>query len=400
METIDKGPLGGSRRGLGRTLLLFSLPVILLGAVIVLFLRTNGAGLSVNSAAPAEALVFEKTVLHPGVIRLHVRNTSPQDITIAQVNVRDAFVPFSAAPGRTVPRLGRAVLDVPYPWVEGEAYSIRLFTGNSVPFDTVVEVATETRGPDSGTLLSFTLIGLYVGVVPVFLGMFWFPLLRRLGARVFIGLMALTVGLLLYLGIDAANEALESAALVGGPFQGVGLTGIGIVATFLGLQAVARLQGRAEAGETSRRVRIAFMISLGIGLHNLGEGLAIGASFSVGAAALGTFLVIGFILQNITEGLGIVAPILREKPSLRTLAGLGLLGGAPAIVGTWAGGLVYSPILSVLFLSIGAGAVFEVAWEITRLIRQDLQSARMPLTIAGGAVAGMSLLYVTGLIIK
>jgi ZIP family zinc transporter len=269
-----------------------------------------------------------------------------------------------------------------------------------VPFDTVVEVATETRGPDSGTLLSFTLIGLYVGVVPVFLGMFWLPLLRRLGARVFIGLMALTVGLLLYLGIDAANEALESAALVGGPFQGVGLTGIGIIATFLGLQAVARLQGRAGAGETNRRVRVAFMISLGIGLHNLGEGLAIGASFSVGAAALGTFLVIGFILQNITEGLGIVAPILREKPPLRTLAGLGLLGGAPAIVGTWAGGLLYSPILSVLFLSIGAGAVFEVAWEITKLIRQDVQSARMPLTIAGGAVAGMSLLYVTGLLIK
>ena len=142
------------------------------------------------------------------------------------------------------------------------------------------------------------------------------------------------------------------------------------------------------------------MIALGIGLHNLGEGLAIGASFSIGAAALGTFLVIGFILQNITEGLGIVAPLVKEKPPLRTLAVLGLLGGAPAIAGTWAGGLVYSPILSVLFLSIGAGAVFEVAWEIVKLIRQDTQSERMPLTIAGGAVAGMSLLYVTGLLIK
>ena len=142
------------------------------------------------------------------------------------------------------------------------------------------------------------------------------------------------------------------------------------------------------------------MISLGIGLHNLGEGLAIGAAFSIGAAALGTFLVIGFILQNITEGLGIIAPIVREKPSLARLAALGLLGGAPAIAGTWVGGLVYSPILSVLFLSVGAGAVFEVAWEIGRLIRQDGQAGRMPLSIASGVVVGMALLYVTGLLVS
>jgi zinc transporter ZupT len=185
--------------------------------------------------------------------------------------------------------------------------------------------------------------------------------------------MALTVGLLVYLGIDA---------------------------TFLGLRAVAQSQTRTGITEGARRLCVAFMISLGIGLHNLGEGLAIGASFSIGAATLGTFLAIGFILQNITEGLGIIAPIVKEKASLRTLAGLGLLGGTPAIIGTWVGGLVYSPILSVLFLSIGAGAVFEVAWEIVKLIRQDREAAHMPLTIAGGAIAGMSLLYVTGLLIK
>jgi zinc transporter, ZIP family len=396
MNTNDTGTGGG----LVRKILLFSLPLVLLAAVIVLFLRTSGAGLKVEPAAPVESLVFEKTILHPGMIELHVRNTSPQEITLAQVNVRDAFVSFSAAPGQSIPRLGRAILAIPYPWVEGEAYGVRLFTGSSVPFDTAIEVATETRGPDTGTLVSFSLIGIYVGVVPVFLGMAWFPLLRRMGKRAFLALMALTVGLLLFLGIDATSEALESAAVVGGPFQGVGLTGIGIIATFLGLSAVARLQSRSTTDESRRRLRIAFMISLGIGLHNLGEGLAIGASFAIGAAALGTFLVIGFILQNITEGLGIIAPIVKEKPSFSTLAWLGLLGGAPAIVGTWAGGLVYSPVLSVLFLSIGAGAVFEVAWEIVKLIRQDSQSERMPLTIAGGVVAGMALLYVTGLLIK
>ena len=385
---------------IGKTILLFSLPVVLLIAVIMLFLGTNGAGLKVEPAAPVESLVFEKTVLRPENIELHIRNTSPQEIRIAQVDIRDAFVTFTMSPAAAIPRLGRAVVHIPYPWVEGEAYGIRLFTGNSVPFDTAVDVATETRSADAGTLLSFTLIGVYVGVIPVFLGFFWFPLLKRLGKRTFLLLMALTVGLLIYLGIDATNEALEAAATVGGPFQGVGLTGIGIIGTFLGLYAVARIQARSGGSETGSRLRIAFMISVGIGLHNLGEGLAIGASFAIGAASLGTFLVIGFILQNITEGLGIIAPIVRESPSLRTLGALGLLGGAPAIAGTWAGGLMYSPILAVFFLSIGAGAVFEVAWEIGRLIRQDSQAARMPLTIAGGAVAGMALLYVTGLLIK
>jgi ZIP family zinc transporter len=389
-----------------RTAALFALPVVLLAGVIAAFLAAGG--LRVQPAAPIESLVFERTVVKPEAIQLHVRNTSPQALTVAQINIRDAFVPFRISPGTAIPRLGRAVITVPYPWVQAETYQIRLFSSNSVPFDTVIEAAAETRRADRATLGGFTLIGIYVGVIPVFLGIFWYPALRRLGRRAFLWLMALTIGLLLFLGIDAASEALEAAAAIGGPFQGVGLTGLGIVTTFLVLAAIARRQGRTGEGRPGRSpragrqeaepARIALMIAVGIGLHNLGEGLAIGAAFSIGAAALGTFLVIGFILQNITEGLGIVAPIVRQKPSLGLLAALGLIGGAPAIVGTWAGGLVYSPVLSVLFLSIGAGAVFEVAYEIGRLIRQE--APRQPFTLASGVVAGMAVLYLTGLLIK
>jgi zinc transporter ZupT len=378
----------------------FSLPLVLLAAVIFVFLRTGGAGLKVEPAAPVENLVFERTVLRPGLIELHVRNTSPRELTLAQIDIRDAFVFFTVVPSHTLPRLGRAVVRIPYPWVEAEAYGIRIFSSNSVPFDTSVDVATETKTADTGTLLGFTLIGVYVGVIPVFLGILWYPLLRGLGRKTFLWLMAFTIGLLLYLGIDATKEALEAAAMVGGPFQGTGLVGIGIVSTFLLLYAVARRQKPSAEGEEHRRTRIAFMIALGIGLHNLGEGLAIGASFSIGAASLGTFLVIGFILQNITEGLGIISPIIRQKPSLLLLGALGLLGGVPAIIGTWVGGLVYSRVLAVLFFSIGSGAVLEVAYEIGRLIQKDDRTEAMPLSLAGGLVTGMLLLYVTGLLIK
>jgi zinc transporter ZupT len=384
-----------------RTVVLLLVPLLLLVGVIALFVRTNGAGLNVAPAAPIETVQFGRTVLRPGRIELHVRNTSPEPITVAQVNINDAIWPFAASPDRTIPRLGSAVVALQYPWVEGEAYEISLLTSNAIPLNVSVPVATATAAASAGTLWSFTLIGLYVGILPVLLGMLWLPALQRLGPGTMLFLMAATVGLLLYLGLDATAEALEGAGEIGGAFQGVGLVGIGIVGTWLLLDAVGRRQrsvGRSEAGQ---RRALATVIAVGIGLHNLGEGLAIGAAYAVGAAALGTFLVVGFIIQNITEGLGIVVPVAKDRPQLRTLALLGLIGGAPAIVGAWVGGLVSSRPLSVLFLAIGAGAVFQVAYEIGReMVWKGGPAREKPLAVFGGVLAGMLVLYATGVVIK
>lgn len=385
-----------------KTIGLFLLPIALLGVVIALFVLTKGAGLNVEPVAPIESLQFEQTTLKPGSIALDIRNTSPQTIEIAQVAVKDMIVSFSMTPNRVVPRLGQARVIIAYPWVEAEAYEVHLFTSNSAIISTAIEVAAPTRRADSASFWGFTLIGLYVGVIPVFLGLFWLPALRRLGTGVFNWLMAFTIGLLIFIGFDAGNEALQIAGQLDGPFQGIGLVVIGSIGTFMVLYAMGRRQPRPGNGidEAAKSRRMALMISLGIGLHNLGEGLAIGSAYSIGAAALGTFFVIGFILQNITEGLGIIAPIIRQKPRPLFLVGLGLLGGAPAILGAWIGGFNSTPSLAAMFLAVGIGAVFEVAWEIALLMKKAAEKAPRYLSLSSGVLGGMLILWVTGLFVK
>lgn len=390
-----------NRKSGGRAYLFFVGPILVLAAVIALFIVTRGAGLRVNPAVPLETVEFGRTILRPGEIELHLRNTSPQPITIAQVLINEATWPYSISPNKTIPRLGNAVLTLRYMWVQAEAYQITIFSSNSIPFATNIPVATVTPRPSAATLWNFTLIGIYVGIIPVVLGMFWLPALRQLGPRGILFLMAATVGLLIYLGVDATSEALEIGGQLQNAFQGTGLVAIGITGTWLLLQAVSIRQSSIKRTAAGERMSLAVVIAVGIGLHNLGEGLAIGAAYAVGAAALGTFLVVGFIIQNITEGLGIVVPIAADKPSLRRLAILGVIGGGPAIIGTWVGGLVSSRPLSVFFLAIGAGAVFQVAYQIGRsLVWKKDAGDRMPVTTLAGVVAGMLVLYVTGLAIK
>lgn len=382
-----------------KTITLFLLPVLALSAVILVFLRTD-SGTGLETAPPVERLIAERYTLRRGEIELQVRNTGPEPITISQVIVNEAVWPFQALPSPTIPRLGTATVRLEYMWSRGEAYAIRLLSANAIGFDVEIPVAVETPSPTPRTFLGFTLIGLYVGVIPVFLGILWFPALRQMGRRMLTFLLAATVGLLIFLGVDTLFEAREASLLLPDAFQGVGLIAIGLVATALVLEAISRGKRAAAGSEADRRLAIASVIAVGIGFHNFGEGLAIGAAYNIGEIALGKFLVVGFIIQNITEGLGVVSPILKAKPAFKTLAILGLIAGAPAIVGAWIGGFAPSPLLAVLFLAIGAGAIFQVIYEIWRMLQQDAAASEAPALLYSGVVSGMLVLWVTGLLIK
>jgi zinc transporter ZupT len=381
------------------------LPLLLLAGLIALLVRTGPAGLvRQGNAPPVERLVIQRAVLDADGIRLSVLNDGPDPVTIAQVVVDDAYWAFTADGGQTLSHLGRTDVAIPYPWVEGEAHVIKLVTSTGATFEHEIPVALATPRADGRYLLAFTLIGVYVGVIPVALGLLWFPLAARLGRTGIDVLLAVTIGLLLFLLVDASHEGLEAAAVLPGSYQGVALFAAAAAGAYLALEALGAWMRarrvRARQASSSGWV-LALLIATGIGLHNFGEGLAIGAAFALGEAALGTLLVIGFTLHNTTEGLAIIAPIAKDKPSVGSLARLGLIGGVPTIFGAWVGGLVYSPVLAVVFLGLGAGAIAQVVLQIARQMAGSgaLAERFAAPPIMGGLLAGFLIMFVTGMLV-
>ena len=325
-------------------------------------------------------------------------------MTIAQVTVDDAYWAFSASNGTVLKHLGRTSLTIPYPWVAGETHVLKILTSTGTPFEHEIAVAVESPRPDGRYFLTFALIGLYVGVIPVALGLLWFPLASRIGPTGLDVLLALTLGLLAFLLIDTIEEGFDAVATLPSSFQGTALFVAAAVGSWLALDLVgARLRARRarNAAAAAPGAVVALMVAVGIGLHNLGEGLAIGAAFALGEAALGTLLIIGFTLHNTTEGLAIIAPIARDRPSLLTLARLGAIGGIPTIAGAWLGGLVYSPVVAVVCLGLGAGAIGQVIHQIARQMAGSgtvlARFASVPL--AAGLFGGFFIMYATGLLV-
>jgi zinc transporter, ZIP family len=397
-------------------------PLAVLAVAIGLFVLLDAPGLD-RIGAPQEELAVERTVLKPDEIELHVRNEGADPVQVRQVIVNDAFVAFDQTDDE-VGRLGGSEIDVEYAWIEGQNYEVLLLTATGATIDHEIEAAVET--PDAG--LDFyglmALIGIYVGVIPVAIGMLWLPWIRGVDARWIRFLLAFTVGLLGFLGVESLLEGTELAGSGSEVFGGAALVWLGAAGAFLALAGVDTwLRGRRSAGAdadgggggapgagsdgagggarlAATGYRAAFLVALGIGLHNLGEGLAIGSAYAVGSLALGATLVVGFALHNTTEGLAIVAPVAQERQArLRRLALLGLLAGAPAVLGAWIGASAFNPSLAALLFGVGAGAIAQVVVQIAPAIRDGAGRLLHPLGVAG-LLTGLAVMYLTGLMVS
>jgi ZIP family zinc transporter len=420
-----------------RTILLGVVPFAVIGAMIV-FLLTSPGMIFQSSIKPLPEISIEKVELSDGSIEVFVRNTGPSEITIAQADVNDRIHPASIEPGRTLGRLADARVMIPFIWNAGERYEIGITTDDGTRFSKTIDSAAPAPKPTIGQASIFALIGTYVGVIPVMVGLLWYPFIRRLSANKYNFFLSLTVGLLVFLGIDALLESNEIAvSTLSSAFNGqiliILVAAISLISLlYISQKLVARASNRSQSDIEYnkeyvshskieqerdlprsvvspsqqqlliRPIAISMMISIGIGLHNFGEGLAIGAAVLLGEIALSSFLILGFTLHNTTEGLAIVAPMAKSRriPVTKLLI-MGLIAGVPTIVGAWIGGFLYSPIATIIFLSIGAGAIFQVVYGIgtwmyhTNGSRGLLNNA----SIVTGFAAGMLIMYITGLLI-
>ena len=392
-------------------------PILLL-AGLVLHIIINGTGLRDYAPAPLEELSFERIIFSDTGIDAEVFNSGPGPLTIAHVQIgwfnRTSYQ-FTIKPSSTIPRLGKATVHIPYPWIEGEPYEIVLITGTGMAFTHDVEIATMTPKVTWSLMGNFAMLGIYVGVIPVYLGLLWIYFLRRIDRKWNDFFMALTIGLLVFLGGDTITEAIELSEQIADVLNGTGIIIIGISMTMLILTAVNRTVSKhrarkneeskenASSEDTNSVLTLAYIIALSIGIHNLGEGLAIGGAYAVGEVSLGAFLVLGFMIHNITEGVAIVAPLSRSKTSFWHLLVLGFVAGAPTIIGTWIGGFTFSRVWSLLLLSIGAGAIFQVVLLIygqMRLasIRRNVDSIVTYRNVIG-FMSGLAVMYATGLFV-
>jgi zinc transporter, ZIP family len=407
-------------------------PLAVLVAMIAFIFGPGQQFLGVGTPLPEisiERIEFQEG----GKIIAFIRNTGPIDVTVVQADVNDRIQQAAIEPSKELPRLAEAKVIIPFPWNKGDPYEVGVTSSDGVRFSKGVNAAAPAPTPDIDQAAFFGLIGTYVGIIPVLAGLLWLPFIKRLSLRKYRFFLSLTAGLLVFLGIDALIEGSQIAAeSVAGVFNGQILIAVVTILSFLGLMYASAKLGKRSKGITAevdelssydsmhanqaktldnqqhhlviKPVAMALMISIGIGLHNFGEGLAIGASVVLGEIALSTFLIVGFMLHNTTEGFAIVSPLAKTK--VRRMVGkliiMGLIAGVPTIFGTWIGGFVYSPVAAIIFLAIGAGAIFQVVLLIYQgITREEADRGKImsDASIISGFAAGMLIMYVTGLLV-
>ncbi|NWK13157.1 divalent cation transporter [Marine Group I thaumarchaeote] len=381
---------------------LFISGIIPFAFLVILILYIFGPGSDLlDFGIPLPEITIEKVDFVDSEIQVTVRNTGPIPVEVVMADVNDRIRAAAVEPDGFLERFETTLVGIPYEWNLAQPYIIGITIEDGTRFEKEIEAAAPALKPSFDLVIFFAVIGTYVGIIPVMIGLLWLPFIKRISKQKYHFFLALTIGLLFFLAIDSIEEAIDvSDESLAGIFNGTLLVATVIVLSFLGLYYFGdKLVKKADSLKITKPVAIALMISIGIGIHNFGEGLAIGAAIGIGSIAFSTFLIVGFALHNTTEGIAIAAPMSRGKLMLGKLAAMGLIAGSPAIFGAWVGGFVYSPFTSVIFLAIGAGAIFQVIVVIMKWIREEGDKNLSSAAVVSGFAVGMLVMYLTSILV-
>jgi len=422
----------------GKMILLGIIPFVVLVGIIIFLLSPSGTAF-LHGGTPLPNITIEKVEFQDETIVAYIRNTGQIDTSVSQADINDRIHPAAIEPKKDIKRFESAKIIIPFSWNRAEPYEIGITTDDGTRFSKLVDAAAPTIAPNYEQLSIFAIIGTYVGIIPIMVGLLWYPFIRKLSHNIYNFFLSFTAGLLVFLGIDALLESNEIIVTnVSSIFNGQMLIIIITIITFLGLNLVTKKLTRRRSKEKQQPLEqqekyhsskssssslssvsstssgpsqseiikpltLSMMIAIGIGLHNFGEGLAIGSTILIGEIALSTFLIIGFTIHNTTEGLAIISPLKQsqKKISIRSLVILGLIAGGPTILGTWIGGFLYYPIATAIFIAIGAGAIFQVVHQIYSWFSSYSEGKNVfnDGYIISGFLVGMIAMYLTGLLV-
>ena len=370
--------------------------------VVIMMMYIFGPGGDLlNFGVALPEVTIEKVDFIDSEIQATVRNTGSIPVQVVMADVNDRIQPAAVEPDGFLERYETTLVRIPFEWNESEPYRIGITIDDGTRFEKEIESATFKLEFTPNLAIFFAIIGTYVGIIPVMIGLLWLPFIKKISKQKYHFFLALTAGLLLFLAIDSIEESIEvSNNNLANTFNGTLLVVTVTVLSFLALYYLGnKIVAKADSLNFSKPVAIGLMISIGIGLHNFGEGLAIGAAVGIGSMAFSTFLIVGFALHNTTEGIAIAAPMSRGKLMLGKLAIMGMIAGTPAIFGAWIGGFAYSPFTSVIFLAIGAGAIFQVILVLMKWIQKENDGNLSNLSVVSGFALGMLVMYITSILV-
>src|ERR671919_654193 len=253
-----------------RTVVAAFIPLVVL-AIMIFLLFSPIFQSFINSGIPLPEVAIEKIEFRedPSQIIAFIRNVGPTEITIAQADVNDRIHAAAIEPSKTVSRLSDAKVIIPFFWNPAEPYEVGITTDDGTRFSKTVEAAALAPNPDSQQIIFFAVIGIYVGIIPVMIGLLWYPFIRSMSRNKYNFFLSLTAGLLVFLGIDALIESNEiSTDIVSPIFNGQMLI---VIVITISSQTRSQVSQR-QMQDLVKPLAISLMISIGIGLHNFGEG--------------------------------------------------------------------------------------------------------------------------------